>query len=90
MDRGLPAIGSAEGKVTREALNKMVPESKKYVAFADNPEFTKVEIEQTKKEFKTPDDKQPTTKQRKEVGNRIVKQVTLYQTIRYSDNITIL
>ena len=76
MDRGLPAIGSAEGKVTREALNKMVPESKKYVAFADNPEFTKVEIEQTKKEFKTPDDKQPTTKQRKEVGNRIVKQVT--------------
>jgi hypothetical protein len=76
MDRGLPAIGSAEGKVTREALNKMVPESKKYVAFADNPEFTKVEIEQTKKEFKTPDDKQPTTKQRKIVGDRIIKKVT--------------
>ena len=76
LDRGLPAIGSAEGRKTLDVLNKMVPESKQYRTFADTPEFTKTEIKQTKKEFKTPDDKQPTTKQRKIVGDRIIKKVT--------------
>ena len=76
LDRGLPAIGSAEGRKTLDVLNKMVPESKQYRTFADTPEFTKTEIKQTKKEFKTPDDKQPTPKQRKIVGDRIIKKVT--------------
>ena len=76
LDRGLPAIGSAEGRKTLNILNEMVPESKQYRTFADTPEFTKVEIEQTKKELKLPDDKQPTPKQRKQVGERIIKKVT--------------
>ena len=76
LDRGLPAIGSAEGRKTLDVLNKMVPESKQYRTFADTPEFTKTEIKQTKKEFKLPDDKQPTPKQRKIVGDRIIKKVT--------------
>ena len=76
LDRGLPAIGSAEGRKTLDILNKMVPESKQYRTFADTPEFTKTEIKQTKKEFKLPDDKQPTPKQRKIVGDRIIKKVT--------------
>ena len=76
IDRGLPAIGSSEGRKTLNVLNEMVPESKQYRTFADTPEFTKTEIKQTKKEFKTPDDKQPTTKQRKIVGDRIIKKVT--------------
>jgi hypothetical protein len=76
LDRGLPAIGSAEGRKTLDILNEMVPESKRYRTFADTPEFTKTEIKQTKKEFKTPDDKQPTPKQRKIVGDRIIKKVT--------------
>jgi hypothetical protein len=76
IDRGLPAIGSSEGRKTLNVLNEMVPESKQYRTFADTPEFTKTEIKQTKKEFKLPDDKQPSPKQRKEVGNRIIKKVT--------------
>jgi len=72
LDRGLPAIGSAEGRKTLNILNEMVPESKQYRTFADTPEFTKTEIKQTKQEFKTPDDKNPTMKQRKEVGQRLV------------------
>jgi hypothetical protein len=76
LDRGLPAIGSAEGRKTLNILNEMVPESKQYRTFADTPEFTKVEIEQTKKELKLPDDKKPTPKQRKQVGDRIIKKVT--------------
>ena len=76
LDRGLPAIGSSEGRKTLDVLNKMVPESKQYRTFADTPEFTKTEIKQTKKEFKLPDDKQPTPKQRKIVGDRIIKKVT--------------
>ena len=43
LDRGLPAIGSAEGRKTLDILNSMVPESKQYRTFADTPEFTKVE-----------------------------------------------
>jgi len=76
IDRGLPAIGSSEGRKTLNVLNEMVPESKQYRTFADTPEFTKVEIEQTKKELKLPDDKKPTPKQRKQVGDRIIKKVT--------------
>ena len=72
IDRGLPAIGSSEGRRTLDFLNKMVPEEKQYRTFADTPEFTKTEIKQTKQEFKTPDDKNPTMKQRKEVGQRLV------------------
>ena len=76
LDRGLPAIGSAEGRKTLDILNAMVPESKQYRTFADTPEFTKVEIEQTKKDLKLSDDKKPTPKQRKQVGDRIIKKVT--------------
>ena len=76
LDRGLPAIGSAEGRKTLDILNSMVPESKQYRTFADTPEFTKVEIEQTKKDLKLSDDKKPTPKQRKQVGDRIIKKVT--------------
>ena len=72
IDRGLPAIGSSEGRRTLDFLNKMVPEGQQYRTFADTPEFTKTEIRQTKQEFKTPDDKNPTMKQRKEVGQRLV------------------
>jgi hypothetical protein len=76
LDRGLPAIGSAEGRKTLDILNAMVPEGKQYRTFADTPEFTKVEIEQTKKDLKLSDDKKPTPKQRKQVGDRIIKTVT--------------
>ena len=72
IDRGLPAIGSSEGRRTLDFLNKMVPESKQYRTFADTPEFTKTEIRQTKQEFKTLEGKNPTVQQRKEVGQRIV------------------
>jgi hypothetical protein len=70
--RGLPEIGSAQGRKTLDVLNKMVPESKQYRTFADTPEFTKTEIRQTKQEFKTPEGKNPTMQQRKEVGQRLV------------------
>ena len=70
--RGLPEIGSAQGRKTLDVLNKMVPKAQQYRTFADTPEFTKTEIKQTKKEFKTPDDKNPTMQQRKIVGQRLV------------------
>jgi hypothetical protein len=55
IDRGLPAIGSSDGRRTLDFLNKMVPEGQQYRTFADTPEFTKTEIRQTKQEFKTPE-----------------------------------
>ena len=72
IDRGLPAIGSSDGRRTLDFLNKMVPEGQQYRTFADTPEFTKTEIRQTKQEFKTPEGKNPTVQQRKEVGQRLV------------------
>jgi len=70
--RGLPEIGSAQGRKTLDVLNKMVPKAQQYRTFADTPEFTKTEIRQTKQEFKTPEGKNPTVQQRKEVGQRLV------------------
>ena len=70
--RGLPEIGSAQGRRTLDVLNKMVPKAQQYRTFADTPEFTKTEIRQTKQEFKTPEGKNPTMQQRKEVGQRLV------------------
>jgi hypothetical protein len=70
--RGLPEIGSAQGRKTLDVLNKMVPKAQQYRTFADTPEFTKTEIRQTKQEFKTPEGKNPTMQQRKEVGQRLV------------------
>jgi hypothetical protein len=70
--RGLPEIGSGQGRKTLDVLNKMVPKGQQYRTFADTPEFTKTEIRQTKQEFKTPDDKNPTMQQRKIVGQRLV------------------
>ena len=70
--RGLPEIGSAQGRKTLDVLNKMVPKAQQYRTFSDTPEFTKTEIRQTKQEFKTPEGKNPTMQQRKEVGQRLV------------------
>ena len=41
--RGLPEIGSAQGRKTLDILNAMVPESKQYRNFADSPELTKTQ-----------------------------------------------
>ena len=74
LDRGLPAIGSAE--VERQRYFKCNgARIKQYELLADTPEFTKVEIEQTKKNLNYQMIKNQ-HRNKEKVGDRIIKTVT--------------